>query len=452
MSNSVLKKYLLLFLTFFIAAFLLISNSPKPNVHKAYAASPIQHVFIIMEENHDWSDIKGSAAPYINNTLLPMGGHAEQYYNPPGIHPSAPNYVWLEAGSAATGQNDCSPSSSSCRTSVNHLSKLIDAAGLTWREYAEDASGTSCILGGAVDVNHVPFSYFNDVTNNGSSSFPYCISHERPFTQLATDLTGNSVANYNFITPNLNDDMHNGTIQQADSWLSTEVPKILNSQAYKSNGVLFIIWDEGEPDDGPIGMIVESPLAKKNYSNTIHYDHSSTLKTLEEIFGVSPMLGGAASATDLSDFFTVPLTGTGVTNPPAPTNITPTLFCLGSCPVNPTPTIGTGNNPTSIPGNGTPVTTTAPSNAPPCIASVKNASVHAFKAHRHSMGAISNLLLLFLQFLLQLLQQLFGGGTITNPPGNPTPTTTINPSAAPTINPCPSTSPSIVNPTLSPTP
>jgi hypothetical protein len=59
----------------------------------------IKTVWIILMENHNWSQIKGSSsAPYINNTLLPMASHAEQYFNPPGIHPSLPNYLWLEAG------------------------------------------------------------------------------------------------------------------------------------------------------------------------------------------------------------------------------------------------------------------------------------------------------------------------------------------------------------------
>ncbi|HTT21902.1 MAG TPA: hypothetical protein VMG82_23435 [Candidatus Sulfotelmatobacter sp.] len=61
--------------------------------------------------------------------------------------------------------------------------------------------------------------------------------------------------------------------------------------------------------DGPIGMFLLSPFAKgsgkKAYSNSIYYDHSSTLKTLQEIFGVTPLLGAAgdAAAVDLSDLF-----------------------------------------------------------------------------------------------------------------------------------------------------
>ena len=96
----------------------------------------------------------------------------------------------------------------------------------------------------------------------------------------------------------------NDPVLQGDTWLSTEVPKILASQAYLNNGALFILWDEGESGDGPIGMIALSLKAKGGgYANTIPYDHSSTLRTVEEIFGVSPLLSGAASATDLSDLF-----------------------------------------------------------------------------------------------------------------------------------------------------
>jgi hypothetical protein len=96
----------------------------------------------------------------------------------------------------------------------------------------------------------------------------------------------------------------NDKVKQGDAWLSTEVPKILASRAYADNGALFITWDEGKAGDGPIGMIVLSPKARgRGYQNTIHYTHSSTLRTIEEIFGVTPMLGDAANATDLRDLF-----------------------------------------------------------------------------------------------------------------------------------------------------
>src|ERR1700688_4492582 len=76
-------------------------------------------------------------------------------------------------------------------------------------------------------------------------------------------------------------------IRQGDTWLSNEIPKILGSPAYQNGGAVFIVWDEAENGDGPIGMIVISQFAKGGgYSNTTHYTHGSTLRTLEEIFGV----------------------------------------------------------------------------------------------------------------------------------------------------------------------
>ena len=148
--------------------------------------------------------------------------------------------------------------------------------------------------------------FFDDVTDSNNLNSQYCISHIRPYSELASDLENNTVARYNFITPNLCNDMHDCGVEAGDAWLSREVPKILASQTYQNGGAIFITWDEGEGDDGPIGMIVLSPLAKRNYSNSTRYTHSSTLRTIQEIFGVTPFLGDAANATDLSDLFMAP--------------------------------------------------------------------------------------------------------------------------------------------------
>jgi len=271
-----------------------------------------KHVFLIMMENHNWSDIKNNpSAPYINNTLLPTASYTEQYYNPPGNHPSEPNYLWLEAGTNFGISDDANPDTNHQSTSL-HLVTLLNKAGLSWKSYQEGISGTDCPLTGSglYAPKHNPMVFFNDVTNTNDPSSSYCISHIRPYTELATDLQQNTEANYNFITPNLCDDMHdtcaplNDSVKQGDTWLAQNLPTILNSQAYMNGGIVFITWDEGEGGDGPIGMIVLSNNAKGGgYSNTIQYTHSSTLRTLEEIFGVSPLLGDAANSNDLSDLF-----------------------------------------------------------------------------------------------------------------------------------------------------
>src|SRR5712672_3105091 len=83
--------------------------------------SSVKTIFIILMENHNWSQIKGNAsAPYINNTVLPMASHAEQYCNPPNIHPSLPNYLWLEAGDNFGIFNDNDPSANH-QSTTSHL-------------------------------------------------------------------------------------------------------------------------------------------------------------------------------------------------------------------------------------------------------------------------------------------------------------------------------------------
>lgn len=300
-----------------------ISAPPSPTATSSPTSTPTpattptptttaRNVFLILMENHNWSDIKNSpSAPYINTTILPMASYAEQYYNPPGNHPSEPNYLWLEAGTNFGISDDADPSVNH-QSTTQHLVTLLNNAGLSWKSYQEDISGTDCPLTGSglYAPKHNPMVFFDDVTNTNDPTSANCIAHVRPFPELATDLQNNTVARYNFITPNLCNDMHdscapvNDPVKQGDTWLSQNLPTILNSQAYKNGGIVFITWDEGEGGDGPIGMIVLSQDAKGGgYSNTIPYTHSSTLRTVEEIFGVTPLLGDAAQATDLSDLF-----------------------------------------------------------------------------------------------------------------------------------------------------
>ena len=288
------------------------TNRPIPisvTNYTPHSINGIKTVFIILMENHDWSTIVGAAqCPYINNTLLPISSYASQYKTPPGNHPSEPNYLWLVAGTEFGIQND-NPPSLNRLTSTNNLFTQLDKAGISWKTYQENITGTVVpdIDSYPYGVRHNPFVFFDSVRTN----LIYCTNHVRPFGELAVDLANNVVPRFNFITPNVTNDMHDltpgspSTRTQGDTWLSREVPKILNSQAYSNGGALFITWDEGAgSSDGPIGMIVLSPRAKGGgYNNAIPYTHSSTLRTFQNIFGVRPYLEDAAYANDLSDLF-----------------------------------------------------------------------------------------------------------------------------------------------------
>jgi phospholipase C len=303
--------------------------------------SKVKTVWVILMENHNWTgnnagaafgapDIKGNPlAPYINGTLLQTSAHAEEYFNPPKNHPSQPNYLWLEAGTNFGVLADTQPGQPQLFTD-QHLVKLLEDAGISWRAYAEPDFGSpvfdTCPLDFTyIDVEHLAFPYFNDINDGLNPHSAECIAHVKTYYQLATDLADHNVARYNFIAPNVCHDGHEGVSPcdgsepvdntlRSDSWLEQNVPLILESDEYKDGGALFIIWDEAEDSgkfsDGPIGMFLLSPFAKgggkKSYSNSIHYDHSSTLKTLQEIFGVEhPLLGAAADpeTKDLSDLF-----------------------------------------------------------------------------------------------------------------------------------------------------
>src|SRR2546426_772232 len=124
-------------------------------------------VFVILMENHNWSSIQGHAsAPYINGTLLPMASHAKQYYNPPGNHPSEPNYLWLEAGTNFGINNDDNPDANH-QSTTHHLVTLLTQAHISWKSYQESISGSVCPLTetGLYAPKHNPMVFFDDVTN-----------------------------------------------------------------------------------------------------------------------------------------------------------------------------------------------------------------------------------------------------------------------------------------------
>jgi phospholipase C len=231
--------------------------------------------------------------------------------NVPGLHPSEPNYLWLEAGQNFGVTDDGTPSANH-QSTTDHLSAQLEKAGLSWKSYQEDIDGTSCPLKNVKKYapKHNPFVFFDDVTEGLKATSQHCMDHVRPYTELTSDLANDTAPRYAFLTPNLCNDMHDSfgcpstdSAKNGDDWLSREIPKIQASKAYQ-HAAIFITWDESEGGDVPIGMIVLSPFAKPGYSNTVAYSHSSMLRTAQTVFNVSPFLGDAANATDLGDLFT----------------------------------------------------------------------------------------------------------------------------------------------------
>ncbi|HEY2547841.1 MAG TPA: hypothetical protein VGI46_17345 [Candidatus Acidoferrum sp.] len=185
-------------------------------------------------------------------------------------------------------------------------------------------------------VKHQGMPFFPDTSggDNTTPSNPLSQNYS-PLQQLQFDLANDSVAEYNWITPDQFNDMHSGltggfagltgdaaNIKSGDNTLSRLVPMIMASKAYREGGVIVLWWDESEsvngenPDDfaHTVGEIVISRLAHPNvnglpYASSVNFTHSSDLRTWQEVFhvkatgGSSPFLGDAVNATDLSDLF-----------------------------------------------------------------------------------------------------------------------------------------------------
>ena len=342
-------------------------------------------VFVIAMENHNWTQpasqtnpqqlFQNPAAPFLNSLVNGTSGISDQvayakgYINAAvGDHPSEPNYLWAEAGTNFGVNNDddpyhaadCSPDT--VQTTNQHLSAFLNVARKSWKSYQEDTdvdltSNTvlpqsawtvplfshSGVFTSAPGVNaynysnqfnyatkHNPMALFAD-TNGGcntTASNPQRL-HYAPLQQLALDLANNTVADYNWITPDQFNEQHSSltkgygqytgdmaAIAEGDNFVSRVVPLIMASDAYQDHGVIVLWWDESEGGDDPgrtMPFIIISKDVHKNvngvpYSNSIQYSHSSFLRTMQEIFNVDPKhsfnwLGAAATATDLSDLF-----------------------------------------------------------------------------------------------------------------------------------------------------
>src|SRR5713226_9803996 len=166
------------------------------------------HVFIVLEENHNYSSVIGNKSmPYLNS-LASKYGIATQYYA--DTHPSIGNYFMLTAGEVFTNDDSYSGPPYTGDNVVRELLK----AGKTWKDYAEDipSVGYTGPDIGNYALKHNTIALFSDVVND-----PVQVKNLVPFTQLATDLAANTLPNYGMIVPNLCNDAHECSLGTADA-------------------------------------------------------------------------------------------------------------------------------------------------------------------------------------------------------------------------------------------
>jgi phosphatidylinositol-3-phosphatase len=243
--------------------------------------------------------IGNPSMPYLNS-LANKYGLATQYFA--NTHPSIGNYFMLTTGQVVTN-NDSFAGVINVDDVVDHLL----SSGKTWKSYAESLPFAGYTGGDAYPYvkRHNPFSYFSEVVNSNEKL------NLVPFTQFATDLANNQLPNFSFMVPNVVDDAHDGTLAQADAWLSTNIAPLLASAMFQQDGVLILVFDESNTSDtqgggGHVAALVIGPHVKSGYQSRATYQHPSTLKSLLEALGVTSFPGAAQTASDMGEFFVPP--------------------------------------------------------------------------------------------------------------------------------------------------
>ncbi len=278
----------------------LLAASNAPVASGASTTLPaFGHVFVIVMENHEYSQIIGSGdAPYINQ-LANTYGLATNYT---AIrHPSQPNYLALWSGSTQ-GVTDDRVHDITART----LGSQMGGTGRSWRVAAQNVPlncYTSKTASGGEDGvgtysrNHEPAISFTSVSGNAAR----CARRITDFTHFDP-----AVGDLWFVAPNDCNDMHDCSVATGDAFLAAFVPTILQSAAYQSGaGLVVITWDEGETrigGGGQVATIMISPRSKPAYRSPNAYNHYSVLRTIEDAWGL-PCLANSCTANNMAEFF-----------------------------------------------------------------------------------------------------------------------------------------------------
>jgi hypothetical protein len=266
-----------------------------------------KHVVLVMEENTSYSTVVGKTSVWPNlNNLISIGALPTNYYA--DSHPSIGNYFMLTTGQLLTTDDN-----STTVWNVDNMARRMLASGVPFRIYAEGI--TQGYLGGNTGlylIRHNPFAMLSDIADSTQ------VANQSiwPFTQFAADLANGTLPEFSYLVPDVNDDAHNGTPQQADTWLQTNVITPLSSySAFEpgGDGVLIVDFDEAATSDttyggGYVSPVLWGPNVKIGYTQTSStvYQHQSMLRTMMEALQLSNPPGAAATAPPMAEFFVAP--------------------------------------------------------------------------------------------------------------------------------------------------
>jgi acid phosphatase len=256
-----------------------------------------RHVYLIVLENKEEEDVVGAAdAPYLGE-LIDRYGLTTSYQAI--AHPSQPNYIALFSGSTHDVLDD------EVHDIVGeNLADQLEAAGRTWRVFAENVPAAGCFSGASASGGpdgsglyvrkHNPAISFTSI----STTAERC-ANIQPFARFDP-----AAADFELIVPNMCHIMHDCSVAVGDEWLARFVPRILDSAAWKDGGVLFITFDETAHSTAAneVATLVIAPGVEPGERSGVAHSHYSLLRTIETGLGV-PCLVEACNANTLGEFF-----------------------------------------------------------------------------------------------------------------------------------------------------
>ncbi|HWJ28177.1 MAG TPA: alkaline phosphatase family protein [Flavisolibacter sp.] len=237
------------------------------------------HIVVAVMENHSLSHIIGnSQAPYINS-LVKDAHTAYMNQSFAVTHPSQPNYIALFSGSTQGITSDNMPTNapwSSANLGVNLIGRGYSFAG-----YSEDlpSAGFTGATYHYYARKHNPWVDWQGTGYNRLSA-----STNQPLTDFPTNFT--KLPTVSFVIPNLNNDMHNSTVSQGDTWLKYHLNNYI--QWAKTNNSIFILTfdeDDFSQSNQITTLLIGANIKGGSYSTKIN--HYNVLRTIEQLYGTS---------------------------------------------------------------------------------------------------------------------------------------------------------------------
>ena len=264
--------------------------TPRPSgtAPSADAASSLphpDHVVVVVMENRSFNEIIGSSrAPYINE-LARGGALFTQSYAV--THPSQPNYLALFSGSRQGVTSDSCPHT----FTTPNLGRSMVAAGRSFAGYSEglQAAGSLVCEHGAYARKHAPWVNFPSVPRSASV----------PFTAFPTSFA--ALPKLSFVIPDLDHDMHDGTVGEGDQWLRSHLGGYV-TWAASHNSLLVLTWDEDDRSESNrvVTVIAGAHVRPGRYPERVdHYRVLSTLEGLERV----PRVGRSISAAPITSIW-----------------------------------------------------------------------------------------------------------------------------------------------------